>query len=870
MLLESISQQLASESTASRRDAYMQFFNALRAYDRLPTAKDMSDKLNLITDFIQRDVSRDLSNAAPLDTNLANQALKLAAAFVWHSDVAPQLSDDFKIFLVDHATNCLHEAKVPKSVLTHHMSILATQNFGPRVMTNARVTRILTVLQEVSKRVSGKAIALYRLNIYQRLLSQSKSTFVSQSQLWVEHLIFGLLNPMKESRTKAIGLGFQIAATAGPNTAMSNNLRDLCDRPLEKSRKLIDEIRERMTRMMGSSESGAHVPQIWSVIVLLFRSKNWSLDQWEHFKEWVLVLQKCFNCSDSSIKAQAILGWNRFIYAMKPNASTNRNLFKMLGRPIFSQFERRKSDKAGQAPTQLVLSSYYNLIYYTFRPSLPHTHLDLIWEEYIANPTSSTFSSASVLSDIEARVLAHILWSPQARIWTEDRINDVNKIEVEELPSIEPKWVRSRVLTVLKAFASLLKVSVWDDNELSKSNIAFAWTSLANALSLASSKEINPSPETMQAVSSILSLLHRLWNAGPSSLNVPAGATDKFFERFQFLSTTMATAFGSISFTERLLLRASDGSFQTSNTPTHRKSTSGTNLTSPILHLMKIISTTSAPLTPTLSYVRLVEGIIQASCKGRISRGSRLELLQHFAALGRHEEESPASPSRLLEVVWKASARAAADALQSFPMESARERDGSVSRDYDNVTKMLASGLGLHEVLQEWSHLLSSFVRVARTEKGERALPALIIEPLAESLMKIPAQDTFQPSASLLSQSLSIPFLQGNEGDMRTVAQKTAPPPFPKKLSDSIARTLNLAYKDFKATESQGLAGFIESLTSFLGSGAPHFRSQLLEMLQSSLQHWIKDEDSKFDVKNGVDSRLLTAVSKSVTQFLKL
>ena len=145
--------------------------------------------------------------------------------------------------------------------------------------------------------------------------------------------------------------------------------------------------------MVATLDTGMHVPQIWSIIVLLLRSKKWTLDQWEHFKEWVLVLQRCFNCSEPAIKAQAIVAWNRFIYAVSPNENTSRSLLKMLGKPVFSQFERKKSDKPGAKPAQLALSSYYHLLYYAFRPSLPYHHVDVIWEEYVAIPSATILSS---------------------------------------------------------------------------------------------------------------------------------------------------------------------------------------------------------------------------------------------------------------------------------------------------------------------------------------------------------------------------------------------------------------------------------------------------------------------------------------------
>lgn len=877
MLLESVAQQLAGKSVSSRLDAYINFFGALRTYDGLLRGNEIGEKLGLITDFIQRDVTRDLVNGTPMDTTLANQALKLAAAFIWQSDISAQLSEDFKIFLVEHAITSLQETKGAKSVLTHYLSILSTQNFSAKIMTTSRVSRLLTALQDLTKHVNGKAISFHRLCIYSRLLSQSKSTFLSQPSLWMEHLIFGLLNAHKETRTKAISLGFQIALAAGPTPALSNNIRVLFERPLEGDRKLVTEVRERMSRMMASPDTGKHVPQIWTIVILLLRSKMWNLNQWEHFKEWLLVLQKCFNCSEPAIKTQAISGWIWFIYALSPNESTDRSILKMLGKPMFSQFERKKSDKSGSPPSQLALSSYNYLLYYLFRPSLPYHHVDTIWEEYVAVPSSTIFSAFPALADSASLVLAHLLWCPQAKVWTESRIADsfitdsriteITKMEVEELPSVEPRWVRSKISSVLGVFESLLKSSVWNQKELEKSNIALAWNSLASALSLASSKEIAPSGESMQAVACVLGLLHRLWATGPSSLNATGGQSEEaFFERFQFLSTTMILSLGGIPFTEKLMLKIGDGSFQTTSTPTHRPSASGTNLDSPILHLLRTTGKITVISSPTPSYIRLIDGLITASCNGRISRGSRLELLHQCAELSVAELKFTSNSPQLLEVIWKGTALAAADALQSFPIESARERDGSVSRDYEIITKILVAGISFPGASQEWSRLLDAYVRVARTEKGDRVLSGLIVEPIAESLSSISVHDTYLPTNALLGHCLSIPFARETGlGINDPVSHQVAPSAFPHKLLETVARSLDLGYHSFDSSHTLHLSAFIESLTSFLGSGTPSFRAQALETLQAPLGLWIQDSELKVDVTSGVDSRALTAVRYLVT-----
>ncbi|KAF7170715.1 hypothetical protein CNMCM5623_003281 [Aspergillus felis] len=862
MMLESITQQLAGESISSRLDAYMQFFGALRAYEGLPSEQEIGQKLGLITQFIQRDLSTDLGDGVPLGTNLVIQALKLAAALSWNIEIAVQLSDEFKVFLVEHSINALDSAKAPKSVLTHYMSILSTQNFHSKIMTNARIIRLLTVLEDITSRVNGNAIVFQRLSIYQRLLTQSKSIFVSQAGLWVEHLISGLLHHVKDTRIKAISLGFQTSMICGPNPNLSKSIRDLFDRPLDNGRKLVSEICERMSRMMANVESGVHVPQVWSIIVLLLRSKRLSIDQWEHFKEWVLVLQRCFNCSESSVKAQAILGWNRFVYVVSPSDTTSRSMLRMLSKPIMSQFERKKQERHGSQPGQLALCSYHNLLYYAFRPSATFQHLDVVWEEYVTGP-SNVFASLPHLNDRFCHALSNLLWSTQAKIWTENKVNESTKLEPEELPSIDCRWVRSRITIILNVFEALLRTSLWAD-DLDKSNIAAAWVSLSQALSYASSKEITPSPESMQAVASVLGLLQRLWNAGPSSLNALGNnSVDVFFDRFRFLSTTMIFSLGGIPFTEKLLLKTANETFQAANTPTHHPLRANTNLDSPILHLLRFISDVTGVAEPTPSYLRLVDGTLEAACKSRTSRGSRLELLQQCARLYPNDAEFDFGIQNFAQTVWNSTAQLAAESLRSFPLESARERDGSVIRDYESVVKILSTGLKFSTIFPTWNQLLDALVRVMRTEKGDRAIASMALEPLAECMMTIGARNTYLPLSSLFTQSLSIPYCHQSdsatkEGEAVTSVSKEDVF-FPHRLVQLVNRTLQESYSTFDPSKTSGVADFIESLTSFLGSGILAFRRKLLENLQGSLALWLRDEARKLNIESGVESRILTA-----------
>ncbi|KAB8199828.1 Rap1-interacting factor 1 N terminal-domain-containing protein [Aspergillus parasiticus] len=864
MLLESITQQLAGESVSSRLDAYMQFFGALRAYDGLPGGQEIADKLGLITQFIQRDVTRDLGTGGPSDTNLVTQALKLATALVWHTEICAQLPDDFKIFLVDHSINGLQDAKLPKSVATHYLSILSTQTFHAKIMNNARLNRLMSVLHDITSRVNGNAITLQRLAIYQRILSQNKSLFISQTALWMNHLISGLLHHIKDVRIKAISLSYQTSLAFGPNPILSKNIRDNLDRPIGQDRKLVQEVSERMSRMMSSADTGVHVPQIWIAVILLLRNRRLTVDHWEHLKEFTTPLQKCFNCSDGQTRAQSIIAWNRFVCVIGPNDATNPAVLKILIRAILSQLERRSQSKLTAQPNQMVLCSYYNLLYYAFRPSASYHHLDIVWEEYLAVPSSTTFSVVPGLSDKLAQVLTNMLWSSQAKVWSENKANESNRLLPEELPSLDCRWVRSRITAVLKVFENIFRSSAWSD-DIEQSSIAAAWVSLSRALSYASSKEITPSPESMQAVAHMLGLLQRLWKAGPSSLNaIEDNSWDKFFDRFRFLSTTMIVSLGSIPFTEKLLLKTADEKFQAANTPTHRPLRVNTSLDSPILHLLRLVSDVSGVREPTASYLRLINDTLSAACKGRTARSSRLELLRQCAELYPSETEFSFQTHNFAQVGWKSTARLAADSVCSYPIESARERDGSVLRDYDNVIRILSTGLKFSDTIQEWDQLVDALIRVVRTEKGDDAIATMVVEPLSECMMALNVRDTYLPTASLLNHSLSITYCLYSvrntggpvSGQDRRASGNSI---FPAKLVELVNRILRESYGGFDPTVTNGIADFLESFTSLLSSGVPEFRSAILETTQQPLALWLKDDVRKINVESGVESRILTA-----------
>jgi hypothetical protein len=863
MLLESVTQQLAGESLSARVDAYIHLLGALKAYDGVPEPEALLSKLGLLSQFIQRDINRDLEKGEVVEQNLTTNALKLGILFIWSASLSSQLPDDFKIFIVDQSLNALQDGKLPKSVLNHYVHVLSTQCFPPKIMTNSRLTRILAVLSDVTDRVSGNGIVSQRLSVYQRLLSQSKTVMASEPELWIENLISAMLHPIKDTRAKAISLGMQAAAALGPNLDVSNTILGTFDKELSQGRKLVSEICERMSRMMSSIESGMHVPQIWSILVLLMKSRRFNIEQWRHFKEWTLILQKCFNCSEPAIKAQATVGWNRFVYAINPSESTSSSMMKMLSKPIISGIERRKNEKPGAPISALMLSSYYNLLYYGFRPPASYKHLDYVWDEWVEQPFLNVFGTSQQLSESACRILSYLLWSSQPRLWNENKVNEVPKFEPEHLVPLESKWIRSRIALILKAFEILFKSSSWERGTNADPWIATAWRNLSSALADAGSKEIKPSADLMHAIASVLGLFQRLWHGAPASLN--GNTNGEFMERFSLLSTSIIGTIGSSPFTEKLLLRTAQETFLTANTPTHRRSHVDNDLDTPFTHLLRIMSPVS-DFPETNSYSKLLDSVLECGSRGRLSRGSLLEFLEKCNEVCQLETElqlSSSVPCR--QYLWEAVAKLTMKCLNSFPLETMRDRDGSVSRDYDNVIKILSRGLQFPTAHVIWSSLLDAFVRSVRTERGERGIATLIVEPLSDNFQQLGLDQVCLPLKAVINQALSLPYYQQTKlrpHPFGLTHGSSAPDQalFPMKLVEVVDRVLSEFYQHSKHTEHPEIAEVVESLTSLLGSGVLQFRAAVLDKLQSPLALWLRDAARLLTLENGTDSRLLTAV----------
>ncbi|KAI5305682.1 hypothetical protein KEM56_003666 [Ascosphaera pollenicola] len=405
----------------------------------------------------------------------------------------------------------------------------------------------------------------------------------------------------------------------------------------------------------------------------------------------------------------------------------------MLGRPMFSQLDRRKADKTVM---DQAAHSYNFLLYLAFHPSASTSRLEIYWQEYIVQAFSNHWSKSSSTHRRACDTLAALLWNAHPKIWDERKVSNPDiHLETNDLPRLDPKWVKSRLSIVLPAFETLFKSASWTTDDLGESNIGIAWRNLCKTLADACSKEITPSLDTMQALASLMGMFQRVWKAAPTSLNVSSDHADKVYDIFRFLFTTLASHLGSILFTDRRLLKTSQETYQTATTPTHRHPASTKHLRTPILHFIHMIFS-HPPAPPQASFNSLFETILETSVNSRTSTTVQLgiyrqvhELLPDF-----FQSTHQAHLIHASQVILR-SAR-----LVLFSPASQKANEGFQERS-DEVLDILSSAMPLGRVPSEWRLTLFKLVNDAKERAGaEAAVP--IIDVLSSSAVALLGTDT--------------------------------------------------------------------------------------------------------------------------------
>lgn len=512
-MLESVVQQLAGKDHYSRLDAYTTVLGALRACEAVPDPEALKIKLSLLCQFIRRDVLSCSDTSDVQASNLAAQALRLLGALLLKPGVEAELETDFCAWFIDRTISTLKDGDKPKSVVLQHMLVFTEQKFGSKVMTTDRVEQILDTLDNIHERVKGSSVLKLRLQMYNQLLEHSRSVMVLKTATWLPLVFQSMLANIKEIREQAIYVGFQASLALGDSPVASTALLNMLSGASDGRGLSAGQIAAKLYAMLDTKDANTsvYVPQIWSTVILFLRSRKREVEQWTCFKQWLQVIQRCFNSSDPKVRVQANLAWNRLIYSVDVNEVTGPSMIKMLKQPIFSQLQRTSADKQARKMKHSALSSYYCLLYYALRPSASTTQLKLYWEEYVAQILDKTAKQSPDDFAAACNILSSLLDTTKSQQWRQERVVDfaAGNLSVDELPTLSPTWVRKNIKTILELMEPwLIPMGPLADH---KKAVMSMWTNLMSSIVEAGRKEIKPSVEYKEAIAQIMNMFHRLW-----------------------------------------------------------------------------------------------------------------------------------------------------------------------------------------------------------------------------------------------------------------------------------------------------------------------------------------------------------------------
>ncbi|MCJ1462990.1 hypothetical protein MMC07_001594 [Pseudocyphellaria aurata] len=857
VLLESATQHLASQSRNSRIDAYTALLGCLSAYDDVPDVHKLAERLPDLAKFFRRDILAKNDETGSLDTHLVVQALKLLTFFVSTTGILEHIPDDFCSFTMEQSITSLEDESVPKIVITHYMLLLAKQNLASKYLSSERANKLITALDGVSNIVKGNRVVGQRLMLYRRLLTNARPLMIARVGSWIHHLITGMLSTIRDIRSWAIYFGLEASLSLGTIKSVSQACVDMFNRVSPEGKRVVDCLASRLTEMTKTKHDAVHVPQIWVVVIFFLRSRRQQLEGWEDLKSWLLILQNCFNSSDTHVKFQANIAWNRLIYAINLNPSTSPVMVKMLRQPIASQLDRKSNQKVSKNAKQAARSSYCTLLYYAFRPSSTNAQLDLYWEEYISQliPCDRWTSSPDI--DYTCTILAALLDNSQTKVWDENRANLNELVNPDDLPCLDPKWVRLRSGRILKVFENLLSVADWQPRKDQEAPLVLAWRSLTGALGEAGKMEVKVSMETMAAVAQLVNTIKRFWQQGLKQ-NEVAEAQDlsTLIDHFEQLILEAVARIGPIPFTEKRLIQSSQDLFEVAETPSTRSLRSQGPLSSPISSLLNLLVSSVADSQISDQFASTVSKLIQLALRSATSRRTHLAVLRELVSSTSFEGLS----SKAKLSLWQLVAQAAGTVLNS---PKANEKIGDspqdVGHEYRDVSKILEVAIrhGFTDGVRTWIDLGTDLAHNLAKEIGNEAITTILIEPVAATIHQSKGLDFYEfylASALFLLKLATWPHSRQALERARkmlwglgSIPQKQANlDPFDHLYSMTNTMLIN-SYSRLQSTSSRTMVDFLSTVSLLISSCPLSLKSNILKQLQPGLAIWIEDAEGRLN-----------------------
>ncbi|KAF2858684.1 hypothetical protein K470DRAFT_259589 [Piedraia hortae CBS 480.64] len=857
-MIQSIIQQLASQSTSARLDAYIALNGAVKLYDDLPDAEILVSNMGILTEFMTRDITWKEADGS-LNSNLITQALKFAASSICNPKLSATIGNDFAVFLVERSIAVLEDATMPKSLVKMHLFVLAQQSFPPFIMNANRVDRLITAVKPIDANYSGSGVVVARLTVFQKLLEQAQGTMMARMRDWVGILFHAMLGKIREIRLRAIEFGTLASLRLGTDAAASKAVLDFFQSETENGQTFGEHLNQRLLRMVKDKNTGVSVPQIWSIVVVFQRSKRFPLEDWPQLKNWLLIIQQCLNTSDSDIAGESYIAWNKLVFTIMPGPSTPRVLFNMLKVPSTTGMDRRGSDKHSVQVREFARYSYCDLLHYSLRPGLGFSELDKVWDVYLSPTLIDLFENASGGFSFACAVLGGIC-TPGPRVWNQNLANESTKPKPDELPCLDAKWVRSRFSKFLAVLTPAFHASMRKTPD-DFSTFLSTWRTVLSCVAEAGHQEVKTSNDLKQALISLSKFLSKLFTSGAYS-EAPGheGGQITFVQRLITMLQTSVDILGVTTFGEDIMVRPKEGSAEVSLTPSRRASKQVHAPESPLLFLLNTLHQVPWAWKNT---ERMADCLLRLLISTRsVDRSTSL----HVAPTGAGNLDDAAAL-----YWWRRMAESAISILENIKYHdqalASHLYDSKLRMCLDILRRGLTFTLENEDDLLLFGNLLNSTIATADNFAGNAGASIAVTEPISNMLHDQIGRKQVAVLTQLTIQILSSARWPGTLEDVKEAhltfnsmdAEVSYSESF-KCLGQLTSALLMLLYRQrggpLGVDSNVRVDVLVEKLLGWIKSSPQPWTPMALAQLQDGIALWVQDQDRTINNNPTLNSTL--------------
>ncbi|KAM0220793.1 hypothetical protein ACHAQI_000260 [Fusarium lateritium] len=853
-MLDSTIKQLAGPDRDSRLDAYMMLSRALKASNNLPDRVALQDKMSLFMSFIERDVKSKNEKGSP-DSSLVNHALNLLTTFLHFPAIASTLTSDFGVFIIDHCIRCFSDPVLAKDLARHLMQVVAFQSFSSKVMSLDRVGRLITSLHNIEDHLTGKSIIMGRIQIYKRLIKQSRNHMAVHTD-WLEDMFTDMLSTIRDIRAQAISLGTEAGFALRNEKLVMRKVTEILQAS-DNEKIYIVFYMSKLDSMLRDKQISSTVPQIWGVVSLFLQCP---ISRWQYFNPWFKIAQDSFNSPDAQTKHEANYAWNKYVYlAITSNKMSPKSL-GTLAQPLMSQLRRKIGSKQPEEAVKLrriVMGGICNLYYYAFRPNHDVLWMDAAWDlilqpimEQLINVDAELGLTNDPVTQA-SRIVAGLLDISTPRTWKDDRIRDMPLVSPEELPSIDSRWTRRNSERIFKVVGPILEKK-FNDLANTESLTYRLWQALVGSVAVASSKDIKVNDETVKFIAQSFDLLSKIWSQGVPEASESLGK--KFLSSVQHYVDILLRNLGPLAFTEKRLSMSLANTFEPASTSASRLDRvdkSNSTVQTPLYHLFTMLCSKPPGLDDNEDLAECFLAIFEPFFHDKPAR-ARVELSREMLRLLPRDTLSTYGP-------WILAAQNIRTLLDQSPVSSSHPSSSErlLGPEYREIVSLLERGLVSHPLLPEeqWFSLFNLLSGHIVQECGDAGRALGLVEPLA----KIVTDNFFEGSERSSGMALSVAIAlfkvaklprdrQAVEAARRrlwgappTASRSPSFDPF-QYLYQLQSESMKSFYESETGCDNEKMVAYFEAVDAFITGSFSQSGIKTLSKLQAGLVPWIQDD----------------------------